>query len=386
VAQLDLAAVGQQRAALAGERSPTRHIDLTLVAAAVALGAVGLAMVYSATNKTLFTLGSDPGFYLKRQGAYLAVGVVAMVVVAAIDYRLFKIYAGFLYLGCVVLLALVQTPLGTAAKGAQRWFQFGGFQLTPSLFARLGLIAMLAAYLSEVKGDLDLRSVVRATSLAAVPMFLVFIQPDIGTTIILASVLVALLIISGAKARHLAVLALVAAITIFGAFQLHIVKDYQVRRLQSFLDPQSDVQRAGYNKQQAEIAIGAGGLVGKGYLQGTQTNLDYVPAQHTDFIFTVVGEELGFLRGAVPVLILFGLLLWRSFRIALLAKDPFGTFVAVGVAAMIAIQVFINIGMNIGIMPITGIPLPFISYGGSALIADFIGMGLLLNIHMRRFL
>jgi rod shape determining protein RodA len=383
VAQLDLAAVGRQRA-LASDQASTRHVDLTLAGSAVALAAIGLAMVYSATNKSLSVLNVDPGFYLKKQAAYLVVAVVAMVATAALDYRLFKIYAAFLYVGSVVLLALVQTPLGTSAKGAQRWFQFAGFQFSPSLFARLGLIVILAAYLAEVKGDLTLTNVVRATTLAAVPMFLVFVQPDIGTTIILAAVLVSLLVISGSKARHLAVLALAAAIAIFGAFQLHIIKDYQIQRLTSFLDPQSDVQRAGYNKQQAEIAIGAGGLVGKGFLRGSQTNLDYVPAQHTDFIFTVVGEELGLLRGAVPVLILFGLLLWRAFRIALLAKDPFGTFVAVGVAAMIAIQVFINVGMTIGIMPITGIPLPFISYGGSAMIADFIGIGLLLNVHMRR--
>jgi rod shape determining protein RodA len=385
MAQLDLSAVGAQRV-LAEERAPSRHVDMALVGTAAALAGVGLAMVYSATNKSLSTLGSDPGFYLKRQAVYLLVGVAAMVVTAAVDYRLFKVYAGFLYLGSVVLLGLVQTPLGTSAKGAQRWFQFGGFQLSPSLFARLGLILMLASYLSEAKGEFDLRNVVRATTLAAIPMFLVFIQPDIGTTIVLSAILVALLVISGAKARHLVALALAATIAIFGAFQLHIIRDYQIQRLTSFLDPQADVQRAGYNKQQAEIAIGAGGLVGKGFLHGSQTNLDYVPAQHTDFIFTVVGEELGFLRGAIPILILFGILLWRAFRVALLAKDPFGTFVAVGVAAMIAIQVFVNVGMTIGIMPITGIPLPFISYGGSALIADFIGIGLLLNVHMRRFL
>jgi rod shape determining protein RodA len=225
--------------------------------------------------------------------------------------------------------------------------------------------------------------VVRATTLATIPMVMVFIQPDIGTTIILAAILVALLVASGAKARHLAVLAMVGSVAIFGAFQLHIVKDYQIQRLTSFIDPQADPLRAGYNKQQAEIAIGSGGLLGKGYLHGTQTNLDYVPEQHTDFIFTVVGEELGFIRGTIPVLLLFGLILWRAFRIALLSRDPFGTFLAVGVFAMIAIQVFVNVGMTIGIMPITGIPLPFISYGGSALIADFIGIGLLQSVHMR---
>jgi rod shape determining protein RodA len=383
MAQLDLAALP---ARAIQERTALRRIDPLLGAVTIALAVTGLPMIYSATNKTLLTLNEDPGYYVKRQAVYLILGLVAMAVAAVVDYRVAKVYAPFIYVGCVSLLLLVQTPLGSAAKGAQRAFQMGGFQFSPSLFTRLGLIAMLAAYLSEVKGELDLSHVIRATSIAAIPMLLVFIQPDIGTTIILASILVALLVASGAGAKYLAVLAVVGSLAIFGAFQLHIIKDYQVQRITSFLDPQSDVQRAGYNKQQAEIAIGSGGLIGKGYLRGTQTNLDYVPEQHTDFIFTVVGEELGFIRGTVPLLFLFGILLWRAFRIALLSKDPFGTFIAAGVFAMIAIQVFVNVGMTIGIMPITGIPLPFISYGGSALIADFIGIGLLQGIHLRRSL
>jgi rod shape determining protein RodA len=383
MAQLDLAALP---ARAIQERTALRRIDPVLGAVTMALAVTGLPMIYSATNKTLSTLNEDPGYYVKKQAVYLILGLVAMAVAAIVDYRVAKVYAPFIYVGCVGLLLLVQTPLGRAAKGAQRAFQVAGFQFSPSLFTRLGLIAMLAAYLSEIKGELDLSHVIRATSIAAIPMLLVFIQPDIGTTIILASILVALLVASGAGAKYLAVLAVVGSLAIFGAFQLHIIKDYQVQRITSFLDPQSDVQRAGYNKQQAEIAIGSGGLIGKGYLRGTQTNLDYVPEQHTDFIFTVVGEELGFIRGTVPLLFLFGILLWRAFRIALLSKDPFGTFVAAGVFAMIAIQVFVNVGMTIGIMPITGIPLPFISYGGSALIADFIGIGLLQGIHLRRSL
>jgi rod shape determining protein RodA len=382
VAQIDFAAAASRASPV--ERSLARRVDPVLTLAALFLALTGLAMIYSATNKTLSTLGHDPGFYLKRQIVYLVIGVVAMIVTAVIDYRVVKVYAGFIYVGCIGLLVLVQTRLGSVAKGAQRSFQLAGFQLSPSLFTRLGLILMLAMYLSEIKGDLDLRDVVRAASLAIVPMALVFIQPDIGTTIILSAVLVALLVASAAKARYLAVLALVGTLAIFGAFQLHIIKDYQISRLTSFIDPQADPLRAGYNKQQAEIAIGSGGPFGKGYLHGTQTNLDYVPEQHTDFIFTVVGEELGFFRGALPVLLLFGVVLWRAFRTALLSRDPFGTYVAVGVFAMIAIQVFVNVGMTIGIMPITGIPLPFISYGGSALIADFIGIGLLQSVYMRR--
>jgi rod shape determining protein RodA len=366
------------------ERSPMRHVDLTLVLAVVGLVASGLFMVYSATYRSLEAFNQDPGFYLKRQIAFALLGLMAMVLAAALDYHLVKIYATFVYVAFVALLILVQTPLGTPALGAQRAFLIGGFQFSPSLFSRLALVLMLAASLSQIKGEVSRDDVARAAIAAALPMVLVFIQPDIGTTIVMASILVALLVVSGAKVKYLAVLALVATVAIFGAFQLHIVKDYQIDRLTSFLDPEADPQRAGYNKQQAEIAIGAGGVFGRGYLQGTQTNLDYVPAQHTDFIFTVVGEEFGF-AGAIVILVLFGVVLWRTFRIALLSKDPFGTFLAVGVGGMIAIQVFVNIGMTIGIMPITGIPLPFVSYGGSALIADFIGIGLLLNVHMRRF-
>jgi rod shape determining protein RodA len=278
----------------------------------------------------------------------------------------------------------VRSPLGSSALGAQRWFQLAGFQFSPSLFARLAVVGMLATMLAAVKGDLRFRDVLLAVLVGGVPMLLVFAQPDIGTTIVLAAITVGLLVVAGAKARYLVALALVAVLGIFGAFQLHAIKTYQVERLTGFLDSSKDLKRVNYNRNQAEIAIGSGGLTGKGYLHGSQTNLDFVPEQHTDFIFTVVGEELGF-AGAVLLLGLFGLLLWRAFRIALLAKDPFGTFLAIGVACMIAVQLFVNVGMTVGIMPITGIPLPFISYGGSALIADLIGVGLLLNVHMRRF-
>ncbi len=383
MATVDIAATAPARPGIA-ERTPLRYLDPILIFCLVALSIYGLLMVYSSTHQSLETFHVDPGYYLKRQMLFLVVGVVALAVATVVDYRLIKIYAGFFYAGSVVLLLLVRTPLGSSALGAQRWFQLAGFQFSPSLFARLALILMLAAFLSEVKGELTLRHVLRACAIGALPMVLVFVQPDIGTTIILAAILVGLLVVSGASTKHLLVLAMAAMLGIFGAFQLHIVKDYQVSRLTSFLDSSKDAQRANYNKNQAEIAIGAGGLTGRGYLHGSQTALNYVPEQHTDFIFTVVGEELGFV-GAITLLGLFALVLWRAFKIALLSRDPFGTFVAAGVATMIAIQVFVNVGMTIGIMPITGIPLPFISYGGSALIADFIGIGLLLNVNMRRF-
>jgi rod shape determining protein RodA len=364
--------------------SGERHVDVTLAVAVMGLVLVGLLTVYSATHRSLLEFHQDPGFYVKKQTLALVIGLMGQVVAGVIDYRLLRIYAPFLFMFGIALLVAVRSPLGSSALGAQRWFQIAGFQFSPSQFMRLALVVMLATYLSQIKTELTLRQVGKATAVATVPMVLVFVQPDIGTTIILAVILGALLVAAGTKVKYLAVLALAATIAIFGAFQLHIVKDYQIARLTSFLQSEKDLQAANYNRQQAEIAIGAGGIVGKGYLHGTQTNLDFVPQQHTDFIFTVIGEEFGFL-GAIAVLMLFALVLWRVYRIALTAKDPFGTFVAVGVGAMMAIQVFINVGMTLGLMPITGIPLPFVSYGGSALIADLIGIGLLLNVEARRY-
>jgi rod shape determining protein RodA len=267
MAQIDLAPSPSRP--FAGERSSARRFDLTLGSVALLLSIYGLLMIYSATRKSQEAFGQDPGLFLKKQVTFLVLGLLAAVVAAVLDYRLLKLYAPFLYVGLVFLLVLVRTPLGQSAKGAQRSFQVAGFQLSPSLFTRLGLILMLATLLSEVRGEVSLRHVVRATLLAGVPMLLVFVQPDLGTTIVLASILVTMLVVSGAKARYLAVLALVAVIGFTGALQLHVIKQYQLNRISAFLDPKADTQRAGYNKQQAEIAIGAGGLTGRGYLHGT---------------------------------------------------------------------------------------------------------------------
>ena len=369
------------------ERRPIRHVDPVLLLAVVGLVVAGLFMVYSATHQSLEAVGLDPGRYLKRQATFAALGMIVVMLAASFDYRFLKVYAGVAYTASIALLVLVRTPLGTTVKGSQRWFELFGFQLAPSELAKIALIAMLAAFLSEIRrsgNDLSLQDLYSATAIAAVPGLLVFLQPDLGTSIVLIAILVGVLVVAGARARHLGILALTAIVLIFGAFQLGLVKDYQVARLTSFLDPQNDPERTGYNRLQAEIAIGSGGLTGVGYLQGTQTNLDFVPEQHTDFIFTVAGEEFGFV-GAMTLLLLFGVLLWRALRIALLSKDPFGTYVAAGVASMFAIQIFINVGMTLGIMPITGIPLPFLSYGGSSLLVNSIAVGLLLNVHMRRF-
>jgi rod shape determining protein RodA len=367
-----------------GERRVIRHVDPVLLVAAVLLAIVGLFAIYSATHQSLAAVGLDPGRFVKRQITFLAVAAIVLLLVASVDYRLFKVYAGIAYVASLVLLVLVRTPLGTSVKGSQRWFEIFGFQLAPSEIAKLAVIGMLAAFLSEIRGDLTLRDVFRASGLAALPAALVFLQPDLGTSIVFVAILVGILVVAGARARHLGVLALAAISLIFAGFQVGLVKEYQLERLRAFLDSANVDDAARYNREQAEIAIGSGGLVGLGYLQGTQTNLDFVPEQHTDFVFTVVGEEFGFLGGA-GLLSLYGIVLWRAFRIAMVSKDPFGTYLAAGIASMFALQMFVNVGMNIGIMPITGIPLPFVSYGGSSLLLNAAAIGVLESIHMRRF-
>ena len=369
----------------ADERRPIRHLDPVLLVTTLLLAVGGLFLVYSATNGSLRTLHLDPGTFVKKQVTALVLGFVMLIVVAAFDYRFYKVYAGFIYGATVVALILVRTPLGASSSGAQRWFTFGGFQLTPSEFAKLALAVMVAAVLSELRtAEPTLTDVLRVTLIGAVPMGLVFIQPDIGTTIVLVAIVVGILVVAGTRPRHLATLALASLVLLFGAFQMGIIKDYQLERLIAFGDTKTDLRGANYNRNQAEIAIGSGGLAGQGFMNGKLTNLDFVPEQHTDFIFTVAGEEFGFV-GAVFILALFAILMWRAIRISFLSKDAFGTYLAAGIAAMFAIQMFVNVGMVIGIMPITGIPLPFLSYGGSSMLANFIAVGLLLNIHMRRF-
>jgi rod shape determining protein RodA len=369
----------------ADERRPIRHLDPVLLLTTIVLAVAGLFLVYSATNQSLRALHLDPGTFVKKQFTALVLGFVALIVVAAFDYRFYKVYAGFIYGATVIALVLVRTPLGSSPSGAQRWFTFGGFQLTPSEFAKIALAVMLGAVLSELRtAEPTLTDVLRVTMIAMVPMGLVFIQPDIGTTIVLVAIVVGILVVAGTRPKHLAILAVASIVLLAGAFQLGIIKDYQLQRLIAFTDTKTDLQGANYNRNQAEIAIGSGGVLGQGFLNGKLTNLDFVPEQHTDFIFTVAGEEFGFV-GAVLILALFAILMWRAMRISFLSKDAFGTYAAAGIAAMFAIQMFVNVGMVIGIMPITGIPLPFLSYGGSSMLANFVAVGLLLNIHMRRF-
>lgn len=366
-----------------GLRDRIRQLDPILMACVVSLTAIGLLSIYSATHQSLRTLDLDPGFYLRRQAAFIAVGLVVVVVLASLDFRFLRIYAPVVYGISVLLLLLVATPLGTEVAGSQRWFQLLGYQFQPSEFAKVALMLMLAAFLSDLRGrEPTLGEIGRACGLTALPAALVFLQPDLGTAIVLAAILVGVLVVAAARPRHLGILFVSALVFFVGALQIGLIREYQVSRLTSFLDPESDPLRSGYNREQAEIAIGAGGLFGRGYLQGSQTNLDFVPEQHTDFVFTVVGEEFGFVGAAVLLGVLLTLI-WRAFRIARGAPDLFGSYVAAAIGTYLGLQAFVNVGMTVGIMPITGIPLPFVSYGGTALLVNSCLVGILISINRR---
>ena len=368
----------------ANPASPLHHVDFAMLGATVALSAIGLVMVFSATQHKLAAGGYDPHLYLTRQAIWVVLGVIAMVAASVIDYRLLRDYAPIIYIAAVFVLVMVLTPLGSSSKGTQAWFQIGGFQFQPSEWAKVALIICAAAYCARHPGDIDAARLHVVLGLMAVPMGLIYLQPDLGTTVVFAVILMGMLLVAGAYPRHLAALVLLAAVGVVAVLQFGVLKQYQLDRLGAFLDPKGDTHRAAYNQHQSKIAVSSGGFTGRGLFKGSQTNLSFVPEQHTDFIFTAVGEELGFV-GAALLLALFALLVWRTWRSALLARDDLGTLICVGVLVMLVFQIFENIGMTMGIMPVVGIPLPFLSYGGSSTIASFAAIGLVQNVHMRRF-
>ena len=377
---------GEPIAARMARRAPLKHIDSSLLLITLLLPAYGALMIYSTTANDQRAVDLDPAYFLKRQLAFLVIASLVLIAVSLFDYRHLRGLAPMLALFTLVALLVVLSPLGEVVQGARRWISLGPFQAQPSELAKLTAIVVLAVYLADRKGEVSGRDVAVSMGIIAVPGVLIFLEPDLGTTMVLVAVAAAMLLVAGARLRHFAVLALVGVVTFFFLMQVGLLKDYQIKRLTIFLDPRPDVTSEGYNLLQSKIAIGAGGVRGKGVARtDTQTSLDFVPEQHTDFIFTAVGEQLGFL-GSATLLVLFGFLIWRAFRAAALARDHFGTLLASGVAAMWAFHVFTNIGMTMGIMPITGIPLPFLSYGGSFLITNYLAVGLILNIHMRRFL
>ena len=367
--------------------SPLRHVDYVLLATPLAITALGLLMIYSSTRSRLTLEHVNRFYYVERQGLALAIGLVAMFVAMFVDYRKLRDLFPLLYIGMLPVLLAVRF-VGTGRNDTTAWFQLGPLQFQPSEIAKVVLIIALAGFCVQHQGDLDAWRLALALALAAVPMALVMLQNDLGTMLVMCVVVAAVVLVAGIRPLHIATVFLVVATVVGGLVVTGKFSGYRLDRLTSFLHqgPVSTqtASHAQYTLTESKSAIVHGGFTGTGLYKGTLTKLSYVPAQHTDFIFTVVGEELGFVGGAL-LLGLFALLIWRTWRTALLSSDFFGTLLCVGIMAMFAFQVFENVGMTMGIMPITGIPLPFMSYGGSALITYFIAIGLVANVHMRRF-
>jgi rod shape determining protein RodA len=368
--------------------SAVRRLDWTLVIAVLALCAIGAALVWSATKQPAIDAGGDPQAFLKKHVLNTVIGLALGVAASAFDYRMLRAYAPVLYVLSLVGLLAVLSPLGSTINGSHSWIVLpAGFSVQPSEFAKVSLVVGMSMLLAEKRDaedeprDVD---VVLALAFAAVPLALVMLQPDLGTAMVVCALVLGLVAVSGAPIRWVVGLVVGAVLVAYLAVVTGVLKDYQLDRFRAFYDPSADPKGAGYNVRQSLIAVGSGGVDGQGLFHGAQTQGKFVPAQQTDFIFTVAGEELGFV-GAALVIALIGLVLWRAGRIAMQAEDLFGRLVATGILCWFAFQAFENVGMTLGIMPVTGVPLPFVSYGGSSMFANLIAVGLLQNVHMRRY-
>jgi len=361
--------------------------DPILTIAVALLLVIGTLLVYAATRNWYAANGLDPEYYLKRHVLNIVIGSLLAWGTTVIDYRLIRAYTPLLWIVGVIGLTAVLIPgLGVEVNGANAWIGLPlGFQLQPAELAKISIIVGMSMILSERTHDADAaqhKDVLQALVIAAIPVLLIAAQPDMGTIFIISIAVVTMIAVSGAPMRWVVGLILVAVIGSFAAVKVGVINDYQVKRLQAFVDPNVDSQGSGYQLRQARITVGSGGLLGTGLFNGPQTNGRFVPEQQTDFIFTVAGEELGFL-GCGLIIILYLTVLMRAFGIARRSNDPYGRLVCTGVIAWFAFQAFENIGMTLGMMPMTGVPLPFVSYGGSSMFATMIGFGLLQNVHAR---
>lgn len=373
-------------------RSPLRYADYSLGIVAILLSAIGVALNYSSTWRVLEFNGQDPLTYAKRQIIFVTLGIAVMIAATFLDYRLYRDFASQAYL--LVMLALVGVLFfGVERNGARAWYELPGltFQIQPAEFAKVAVVIALAAFVANQDGHLRLVTLSNAYLMLAVPLGLIYLQPDLGTMLVFVAIGMGVLLVSGAQLKHIFVTTVVGVIVVVGMFNSDnlggpkILRQTQEQRLTAFLDPGFDIQGASYNINQSQIAIGAGGVRGQGWLQGTQTNLNLVPEQETDFIFTALGEEFGFL-GVSALLLLYAYMLARIWFITRASNDLFGTFACVGALSMFTFQIFQNVGMTMGIMPITGIPLPFLSHGGSSTVVAFGLIGLVINISARRHL
>ena len=362
-----------------------RDLDWILLIAAMAVTVFGSMLVWSASRADMAS-DSDPQSYLKRHLINVAIGIGLGYIASRLDYRWLRAYTPIIYGLSVLLLLMPFVPgIGATIAGARAWIDLpGGFTVQPSEFAKVAVILMMAVILAE-KRDIESeprdKDVVLSLVLAALPILIILVQNDTGTVLILGSVALSIIAVSGARTRWVVGLIGGAAISVMLAIQLGLLKEYQVQRLTSFINPSSDVTSAAYNTNQARIAIGGGGWTGYGLFQGPQTQGKFVPVNESDFIFTVAGEELGFIGGLVLIALL-AIILWRAVMIAYRADDMYGRLVATGIIAWLAFQTFENIGMSLGIMPITGIPLPLVSAGGTSMMATWIAIGLLQNVRL----
>jgi rod shape determining protein RodA len=364
-----------------------RGYDWVLIATALLLSLIGAVLVWAATRDLMRAQGSNPEGFLYRHLFNLAVAAVLMVVVSRFDARLLRLFGPIVYI--VSLLGLVAVfVVGTTVNGAHAWIRLGGgFQLQPSEFMKLGLIVGMAVLFAQRGADRDddappsALDVLMAMTLVAVPVVLVMLQPDLGSAMVLAAAAFGVLIAAGVRARWTIGLLVLTVVVAVLAVKGGLLADYQLERFSSFTHPGQDTQGAAYNVTQAHIAIANGGLFGTGLFDGPQTNGGFVPEQRTDFVFSVLGEEFG-LVGGMAVIALYGVLCWRGLRIAADA-DRAGRLVAVGIVCWIAFQAFQNIGMNLGLTPVTGLPLPFVSYGGSSMFAQGLAIGLLQAVRRR---
>jgi rod shape determining protein RodA len=364
--------------------SPARHVDLVLATAAILLAVFGIVVIHSATSHRLAASGQSEFYYVARQLIALGIGIAGMITVTLLDYRVYQVWSPLLYGSTLLLLGYVLIG-GSVINGSRAWIVVGDFQFQPSELAKVATILMLAALFHERREEaLGLRALLEALGVAAVPMGLILLQPDFGTFMVYLAIVFGVLLLARVRVRYMVALTFIGMAAITAVLLSGALADYQVARLTTFVNPDQARPADIYNVKQAQIAVGSGQFLGRGLRNGSQTALSFVPENQTDFIFTVVGEELGFV-GSMFMLGAFALILWRGLRIAALSRDTFGTLIAGGVVSVLAFQMFINVGMAIGILPVTGLTLPFVSYGGTSLISSFLMIGLLQNVHMRRF-
>ena len=355
-----------------------RDFDPVLMLAALALVGMGGLLIYSASLTQFGSPSlSDFGHPVVRQAMFAAVGLVVALGIARANYRVLGVLSVGMYVAAIAVLAFV------IVAGSRRWIEIAGTPVQPSEIAKLVVIIALAKYLSDHQESIgELKVFLTSLVMAAVPTLLVFLEPDLGSAVIFSMIWLGMVLAAGAKWRHVA--ALVGVGLVSAPFALiGLISDYQRDRIALWLDPESDPLGAGFQSLQAQIGIGSGGIFGKGLTEGGQTQLDYLRTETTDYVFSVLGEELG-LVGALILFSLFIVLLWRALRVAELSRDLFGRLLATGMVIFILLQTFINIAVNVGLLPVTGIPLPFVSQGGSSLITLFICLGILQSILMRR--